>query len=229
MTPRNLFSYRLGLQPYVPVWQAMQLHLRERDPTTPDALWRVQHPPVFTLGRNARPQHLLAPAAIPVIQVDRGGQVTFHGPGQVVLYVLLDLRSHRLGVRGLVELLQDAVIDSLAGFGIQAQARPDAPGVYVDGAKVAALGLRVRSGCSMHGLAVNVHPRLADFRRMDACGYPGLASTSMHALGCRADPDRVGAALEERLADRLGCTLERTHTLPEALVRVLARSPRSRA
>jgi lipoyl(octanoyl) transferase len=229
MTARNLFSYRLGLQPYVPVWQAMRLHLRERVATTPDALWRVQHPPVFTLGRNARPEHLLAPAAIPVIQVDRGGQVTFHGPGQVVLYVLLDLRSHRLGVRGLVELLQDAVIDTLAGFGIQAQARPDAPGVYVDGAKIAALGLRVRNGCSMHGLAVNVHPRLADFRRMDACGYPGLASTSMQARGRRADPDRVGAALEESLADRLGCTLERTHTLPEALVRVLARSPRSRA
>jgi lipoyl(octanoyl) transferase len=226
MTARTLHSFRLGLQPYVPVWQAMQLQLRERDSATPDALWRVQHPPVFTLGRNARPQHLLAPAATPVIRVDRGGQVTFHGPGQVVLYVLLDLRPHRLGVRGLVELLQDAVIHTLAGFGIGAQARSDAPGVYVDGAKIAALGLRVRNGCSMHGLAVNVHPRLADFRRMDACGYPGLASTSMHALGRLAEPDRVGAMLEERLADRLGCTLERVHTLPEPLVRVLARPPR---
>lgn len=227
MTVPTLHGFRLGLQPYVPVWQAMQLQLRERDPATPDALWRVQHPPVFTLGRNARLEHLLAPAATPVIRVDRGGQVTFHGPGQLVLYVLLDLRSHRLGVRGLVELLQDAVIDTLAGFGIGAQAQPDAPGVYVDGAKIAALGLRVRNGCSMHGLAVNVHPRLADFRRMDACGYPGLASTSMHALGYCVDPDRVGAMLEERLADRLGCMLEPVHTLPEPLVRVLARPPPS--
>jgi lipoyl(octanoyl) transferase len=225
MTARTLHSFRLGLQPYVPVWQAMQLHLRERDPTTADALWRVQHPPVFTLGRNARPEHLLAPAATPVIRVDRGGQVTFHGPGQVVLYVLLDLRRHRLGVRSLVQTLQDAVIDALAGFGIDAQAQPDAPGVYVDGAKVAALGLRVRNGCSMHGLAVNVHPRLAEFRRMDACGYPGLASTSMHALGRLVDPDRVGAMLEERLAARLGCRLEPLHALPEPLVRVLARPP----
>jgi len=218
-----LRCYRLGLQPYVPVWRAMQLHLRERGAEGADALWRVQHPPVFTLGRNARPQHLLAPAAIPVIRVDRGGQVTFHGPGQVVLYVLLDLRRHRLGVRGLVDLLQGAVIDTLAGFGILAEARPDAPGVYVDGAKIAALGLRVRNGCSMHGLALNVRPRLAEFGRMDACGYPGLASTSMFALGLGSDPDQVAAVLEQRLAERLGCVLEPVDTLPEPLVRMLAR------
>lgn len=218
-----LRCHRLGLQPYVPVWRAMQLQLRERGAEGPDALWRVQHPPVFTLGRNARPQHLRAPAAIPVIRVDRGGQVTFHGPGQVVLYVLLDLRRHRLGVRGLVELLQGAVIETLAGFGILAETRPDAPGVYVDGAKIGALGLRIRSGCSMHGLALNVRPRLAEFGRMDVCGYPGLASTSMFALGQRSDPDQVAALLEERLADRLGCDLEPVHTLPEPLVRVLAR------
>ncbi|WP_410345894.1 lipoyl(octanoyl) transferase LipB [Thioalkalivibrio sp.] len=200
----------------------MQLQLRERKAEAADALWRVQHPPVFTLGRNARPGHLRAPTAIPVVRCDRGGQVTFHGPGQVVLYVLLDLRRHRLGIRALVELLQGAVIDTLADFGIPAASRPDAPGVYVHGAKIAALGLRVRHGCSMHGLALNVRPRLAEFGRMDACGYPGLASTSMLALGLRTDPDQVAEVLEQRLAARLGCVLEPIHVLPEPLVRALA-------
>jgi len=202
----------------------MQLQLRERAQHAPDALWRVEHPPVFTLGRNARPVHLRLPGAIPVIQVDRGGQVTFHGPGQVVLYTLLDLRRHRLGVRGLVELLQRAVIDTLAEFGIRAGARSDAPGVYVDGAKIAALGLRVRNGLSMHGLSLNVRPRLAEFERMDACGYPGLASTSMHRLGLRADPERVATLLEARLGVLLGCPTEAVDVLPEPLIRVLARA-----
>ena len=201
----------------------MQLQLRERSPQTPDALWQVEHPPVFTLGRNARPAHLRRPGAIPVIQVDRGGQVTFHGPGQIVLYTLLDLHRYRLGVRGLVELLQQGVIDTLAEFAIRASARSDAPGVYVDGAKIAALGLRVRNGLSMHGLALNVCPRLAEFERMDPCGYPGLVSTSMRRLGVRADPEGVAARLEARLAELLGCPTEAEHVLPEPLVRVLAR------
>jgi lipoyl(octanoyl) transferase len=202
----------------------MQLQLRERAQQTPDALWRVEHPPVFTLGRNARPVHLRLPGAIPVIQVDRGGQVTFHGPGQIVLYTLLDLRRHRLGVRGLVELLQQAVIDALAEFGIPAGARSDAPGVYVDGAKIAALGLRVRNGLSMHGLSLNVRPRLAEFERMDPCGYPGLATTSMHRLGVRVDPERVATLLEARLGSLLGCQPEVVDVLPEPLIRVLARA-----
>jgi lipoyl(octanoyl) transferase len=202
----------------------MQLQLKERVEDTPDALWRVEHPPVFTLGRNARPAHLRRPGTIPVIRVDRGGQVTFHGPGQIVLYTLLDLRRHRLGVRGFVDLLQQAVVECLAGFGVRAIARPDAPGVYVDGAKIAALGLRVRSGLSMHGLALNVRPRLAEFERMDPCGYPDLASTSMHRLGVRADPDQVAAMLESRLGSLLGCVPEAVDVLPDPLVRVLARA-----
>ena len=222
--PGILHGYRLGLQPYVPVWQAMQWSLRDRDAATPDALWRVEHLPVFTLGRNARLEHLLRPGAIPVVRVDRGGQVTFHGPGQVVLYLLLDLRRHGLGIRALVDLLQESVIETLARFGVRAQARADAPGVYVHGAKIAALGLRVCNGCSMHGLALNVRPRLAEFTRMDACGYPGLATTSMRALGLNVDPDQVASVLEQRLADRLGCRLEPVHHLPETLVTVLAQA-----
>jgi lipoyl(octanoyl) transferase len=202
----------------------MQLHLLERAEETPDAVWRVEHPPVFTLGRNARPAHLRRPGTIPVIRVDRGGQVTFHGPGQIVLYTLLDLRRHSLGVRGFVDLLQQAVVESLAEFGIRAGTRSDAPGVYVDGAKIAALGLRVRNGLSMHGLSLNVRPRLAEFERMDPCGYPGLATTSMHHLGVRADPERVAASLEARLGSLLGCLPEVVHALPEPLVRVLARN-----
>ncbi|MBS0003578.1 MAG: lipoyl(octanoyl) transferase LipB [Thioalkalivibrio sp.] len=223
MPPLALRCHRLGLQPYVPVWQAMQLQLQERAQDTPDELWRVQHPPVFTLGRNARPAHLRVPGAIPVIRVDRGGQVTFHGPGQIVLYTLLDLRRHGLGVRALVDLLQQAVIDGLAEFGIRGEARSEAPGVYVDGAKIAALGLRVRNGFSMHGLSLNVRPRLAEFERMDPCGYPGLVSTSMYRLGVRADRERVAATLETRVAELLGCPTEARHVLPEPLVRVLAR------
>ncbi|MGM0812683.1 lipoyl(octanoyl) transferase LipB [Thioalkalivibrio sp.] len=224
MTCPPLRCYRLGRQPYVPVWRAMQLQLNERAQATPDELWRVEHPPVFTLGRNARPGHLRAPGAIPVIRVDRGGQVTFHGPGQIVLYTLLDLRRHRLGVRALVDLLQQVVIDSLAELGIPAEARSDAPGVYVDGAKIAALGLRVRHGFSMHGLSLNVGPGLAAFERIDACGYPGLAVTSMQCLGVQADPQRVAARLETRLAELLECPTEAAPVLPEPLVRVLART-----
>lgn len=223
MSERSLHCHRLGMQPYVAVWRAMQVQLRERGPETPDALWRVEHPPVFTLGRNARPGHLLRPGAIPVVQVDRGGQVTFHGPGQVVLYTLLDLRRHRLGVRSLVDLLERAVIDTLEGFGITATSRSEAPGVYVDGAKIAALGLRVRSALSMHGLALNVRPKLAEFERMNPCGYPGLASTSMQRLGVRTDPKHVGSRLENRLAELLGCRIEAEPALPEPLVRELAR------
>lgn len=202
----------------------MQLQVRERSAETPDAIWRVEHPPVFTLGRNARREHLRMPGSIPVIQVDRGGQVTFHGPGQTVLYTLLDLRRHGLGVRALVEVLQEAVVGTLAEFGIRAEARADAPGVYVGGAKIAALGLRVRNGFSMHGLALNVRPRLAEFERMDPCGFPGLASTSMQRLGVCAGPEQVAARLETRLGVLLGCRNQNADVLPESLVRALAQA-----
>ncbi len=222
MAEESLQLYRLGLQPYVPVWHAMRVQLMERGPETPDAFWRVEHPPVLTLGRNARNEHLLAPGALPVVRVDRGGQVTFHGPGQAIVYLLLELRRYRLGVRGLVELLQDAVIATLQDFGIRASARADAPGVYVRGAKIAALGLRVRNGCSMHGLALNVNPRLSEFGRIHPCGYPGLATTSMRALGARAAPATAADRLEAHLADRLERARDFQEMLPEELVRALA-------
>jgi lipoyl(octanoyl) transferase len=218
----SLQLYRLGLQPYVPVWQAMRIQLKERGPETRDALWRVEHPPVLTLGRNARVEHLLAPGTVPVIRVDRGGQVTYHGPGQVVVYLLLELPRYRLGVRGLVDLLQDAVMATLREFGIRASARTDAPGVYVQGAKIAALGLRVRNGCSSHGLALNVNPRLSEFARIHPCGYPGLATTSMRALGAGAAPATVADRLEAHLADHLERVGVLQEALPAELVRMLA-------
>lgn len=199
----ELVVRHLGRADYTPVWQAMQRFTDQRDAQTPDELWRVEHPPVFTVGLNGKAEHLLDPGTIEVVQVDRGGQVTYHGPGQIVLYLLLDLRRRHLGVRPLVNVMEQAVIDLLAGYGIEAAARRDAPGVYVDGAKIAALGLRVRRGCSYHGLAFNVEMDLEPFGRINPCGYPGLAVTQLRALGI-ADPidtvaDRLIALISERL------------------------------
>jgi len=194
----------LGLVPYEPTWRAMQAVTDARGPHTDDELWLLSHPPVFTLGQAGRAEHLLAPGEIPVIQVDRGGQVTYHGPGQIVAYLLLDLRRAGLGVRRLVTLLEDAVIELVAGYGIGAAARADAPGVYVDGAKIAALGLRVRRGCSFHGLALNVAMDLAPFARINPCGYPGLRVTQLADLGAPKDLASVGATLAKIIARRLG-------------------------
>lgn len=174
-----------------------------RGPDTADEIWFLEHPPVFTLGLNASREHLLAPGAIPVVQTDRGGQVTYHGPGQLVVYVLLDLERARLGIRRLVTALENAVIASLAGYGITASARRDAPGVYVDGAKIASLGLRVRRHCSYHGLALNVAMDLEPFTRINPCGYAGLGVTMISALGGPADLDRVREDLLARLLDSL--------------------------
>ncbi|MBS3799587.1 MAG: lipoyl(octanoyl) transferase LipB [Thioalkalivibrio sp.] len=217
----------LGLQPYVPVWRAMQLHAREQGRGTPDALWCVEHPPVFTQGRNGRAEHLLNPGAVPVIAIDRGGQVTYHGPGQLMIYTLLDLRGLGVGVRRLVECLEQAIIDTLAAWRIGAGRRTNAPGVYVGAAKIAALGLRVRHGRSIHGLALNVAPDLAPFARINPCGYAGLATTSMQSL--LAEPvavDRVRDVLLTNLAtqlfpDRVPPYLYEP-ALPAELVRVLA-------
>lgn len=217
----------LGLQPYVPVWQAMQLHGRERAAAAPDALWCVQHPPIFTQGRNGRPEHLLDPAAVPVVAIDRGGQITYHGPGQLVVYTLLDLRRLGVGVRRLVEHLEQAIIDTLAEWGIEAARRENAPGVYVGAAKIAALGLRVRHGRSIHGLALNVAPVLAPFDRINPCGYAGLPTTSMQALlGRPVGVDRVRDVLLANLAAQLfgdgEGVLRHEAALPGELVRVLA-------
>jgi len=175
-----------------------------RGPETADELWLLEHPPIFTLGQAGRPEHILEPGAIPVLRVDRGGQVTYHGPGQLIAYLLLDLDRAHLGVRALVQLLETAVIDLLAGYGISAQARHDAPGVYVDGAKVASLGLRIRRRCSFHGLALNVDLDLEPFQRINPCGYPGLAVTRLVDLGLTTPCQQLGAELSIHLARGLG-------------------------
>jgi lipoyl(octanoyl) transferase len=194
---------RLGLSEYALTWAEMRAFTDGRTEETPDQVWLLQHPPVFTLGQAGRPEHLLAPGEIPVLQTDRGGQVTYHGPGQIVAYVLVDLRRAGLGVKGLVHLLEGAVIALLAGYGIEAQARPDAPGVYVAGAKIASLGLRVRRGCSYHGLALNVDMELAPFLRINPCGHPGLAGTQIADLGGPRGLDLVGDVLAGEIGRRL--------------------------
>lgn len=173
---------RLGLQPYEPIWRAMQAFTDARDERTEDELWLLQHHPVFTLGQAGRPEHVLAPGDIPVIHVDRGGQVTYHGPGQIVAYPLLNLRRLHIGVRELVRRIEQAVIDTLAHWDIQASRVDGAPGVYVQGAKIAALGLRVRHGCTFHGLAFNVDMDLEPFSRINPCGYKGLECTTVANL-----------------------------------------------
>jgi lipoyl(octanoyl) transferase len=171
-----------GLQDYLTTLSAMRRFTDGRGTDTPDELWLLEHPPVFTLGQAARPEHLLSPGDIPVIQVDRGGQVTYHGPGQLIAYLLLDLRRVGLGVKRLVSLLEQTAIELLGTYGIEATRRPDAPGVYVAEAKIASLGLRVRNGCCYHGLAVNVAMDLEPFRRINPCGYAGLAMTQIADL-----------------------------------------------
>ncbi|HEX7326200.1 MAG TPA: lipoyl(octanoyl) transferase LipB [Rhodanobacteraceae bacterium] len=178
-----LLVRRLGRQPYIPVWHAMQAFTDARDHATPDELWLVQHDPVFTLGQAGKPEHVLAPGDIPVLHVDRGGQVTYHGPGQIVAYPLLDLRRLHIGVRDLVHRIEQAIIDTLAEWNIIAIRHEGAPGVYIADAKIASLGLRVRHGCTFHGLAFNVAMDLEPFRRIDPCGYVGLRMTQMLDLG----------------------------------------------
>ncbi|MCB1736881.1 MAG: lipoyl(octanoyl) transferase LipB [Gammaproteobacteria bacterium] len=196
----------LGLHAYLPVWHAMQSLTDRRDADTADELWQVQHPPVFTQGMNGKPEHLLAPGDIPVVAIDRGGQVTYHGPGQIVLYPLLDLRRAKLGVRDLVSIMEASVIATLSDYGVTAAARADAPGVYVDGAKVASLGLRVRRGCSYHGLALNVDMDLSPFQRINPCGYADMPVTQMRDLGVRDSLDTIAARLRGNLAELLGYT-----------------------
>jgi lipoyl(octanoyl) transferase len=194
---------RLGLSDYATTWAAMRAFTDSRDARTEDELWLLEHSPVFTLGQAGRPEHLLEPGDIPVVQTDRGGQVTYHGPGQIVAYVLLDLRRAGLGVRSLVHLLENAAIGLLADYGIPAQAKPMAPGVYVGDAKIAALGLRVRRGCSYHGLSLNVDMDLEPFRRINPCGYPGLAVTQIADLGGPTDPAAVANTLAKHIGQGL--------------------------
>lgn len=189
---------------YAQSFAAMQAFTDVRDADTPDELWSLQHPPVFTQGQAGRPEHLLLPGEIPVIASDRGGQVTYHGPGQLVVYVLVRLERLGLGVRSLVTAIETALIDLLATYDIQAGADPDAPGVYVDGAKIASLGLRVRRGCSYHGLSLNVDMDLAPFSRINPCGRVGQRVTQMQAFGVEEGTEAVGRKLEPLLLRRLG-------------------------
>jgi lipoyl(octanoyl) transferase len=194
----------LGLIEYEPTWRAMQRFTEERDATTPDEIWFLEHPPVFTLGLNASRAHVLAPGDIPVVQIDRGGQVTYHGPGQLVVYPLIDLQRAGLGIRDFVTALERGVLDLAARFGIAAECRRNAPGVYVAGRKLASVGVRVRRGGSYHGLAINVALDLEPFHRINPCGYQGLEMTQLADLG---GPDSVAAcaaALEPLIVRALG-------------------------
>lgn len=196
----------LGLVDYAATLGQMRHFTDTRDTSTPDELWLLQHPQVFTQGQAGKAEHLLAPGDIPVIQVDRGGQVTYHGPGQWVLYLLVDIKRRGMGVRQLVSLIEAAIVSTLAEYEIDAAPDPKAPGVYVDGEKIASLGLRVRRGCSYHGLALNVDMDLEPFQRINPCGFSGLSVTSMARClpGTTLDVDAVGKRLQEIVAAELG-------------------------
>ena len=194
----------LGHVDYEPTWRAMQRMEDERGPGARDEVWFLEHPPVFTLGMNSKPEHLLGTGDIPVVQIDRGGQVTYHGPGQLVVYPLLDLERAGLGVRALVEGIERAIVATVAEWGIEAIGRRDAPGVYVGPRKLASVGLRIRKGCSYHGLALNVAMDLEPFRRINPCGYAGLEMTQVSDLGGPADLGAVADVLAPRLLAALG-------------------------
>jgi lipoyl(octanoyl) transferase len=189
---------RLGLAEYEPVWRKMQEFTDRRDDTTPDELWLVQHPPVFTQGQAGKAEHVLAPGDIPVIQVDRGGQVTYHGPGQIVAYPLIDIRRKGIGVRAFVNQIEEAIIRTLAHYEVRGERREGAPGIYVAGDKIASLGLRVRRGRTFHGLAFNIDMDLEPFQRINPCGYAGLQVIQLSVLA-----DVEFAEVERRLVGEL--------------------------
>lgn len=188
----------LGRMPYEPVWRAMQRFTDERTGSIHDEIWLVEHDPVFTQGQAGKAEHILAPGDIPVVQVDRGGQVTYHGPGQLVVYFLIDLRRKKMGVRQLVTAIENAVVELLAGYGIQSAPRADAPGVYVGEDKICSLGLRIRKGCSFHGLALNVNMDTSPFKRINPCGYAGMQVTQI-ADRHRASGDEINDQMDEQV------------------------------
>lgn len=194
----------LGQLDYELVWKTMQAFTLARTGNTDDEIWLVEHPPVYTLGMSCKNQEVIQPNDIPIVKTDRGGQITYHGPGQIVAYVLVDLRRRNWGIKRLVQELEQAVIDLLAENKIEAVRREGAPGVYVEGKKIAALGLRIRRGCSYHGIAVNVDMALEPFTRIDPCGYPGLKATQLRDLQIRATIKDIGTTLSESLASKLG-------------------------
>ena len=200
MTPH---VHALGLVEYVPTWEAMKRFTVERTAETPDEIWLVQHPPVYTQGLAGKPEHLLHHTDIPVVKIDRGGQITYHGPGQIVGYLLLDMRRWKINVRELVRLMEQAVIDLLAEHSVIAYGREDAPGVYVGDAKIAALGLKIKNGCCYHGLSFNVDMDLAPFANINPCGYTGLRVTQCCELGITTPLNELQAELAQNLVHGL--------------------------
>ena len=199
----NIVVKRLGRVDYEPTFQAMQDFTAARTAATPDELWIVEHPPVYTLGQAGKPEHILREVGIPLVKIDRGGQVTYHGPGQVVIYLLLDLPRLKIKVRELVSAIEQAVIDLLANYGIAAERRDGAPGVYVDEAKIAALGLRIRNGCSYHGVSLNVDMDLSPFAAINPCGYPGLKVIQTKDLDIPLTAHEAGELLCKHLLQQL--------------------------
>jgi len=207
MQPADQLIVRsLGRRPYEPTWRRMQALTTGRDAETVDEIWLLEHDPVFTQGQAGKVEHLLDPGDIPVIQADRGGQVTYHGPGQLLAYLMIDLRRRKLGVRDTVSLMEQAVVSVLADLDIQAYPKADAPGVYVDEAKISSLGLRVRRGCTFHGLALNVDMDLSPFLRINPCGYAGLSMTQISRLRPGADLAAVPERLLNYLIEQIGYT-----------------------
>ncbi len=207
MQDGQLHIRHLGRQDYESVWQAMQKYTDNRDSESADELWVVEHSPVFTQGQAGKAEHILAPGNIPVIQVDRGGQVTYHGPGQLVVYPLLDIKRLKIGVRQLVNTIEQSIVDMLAEYDVKAYPKADAPGVYVDESKVASLGLRIRKGCSFHGLALNVNMDMEPFHRINPCGYAGLQMVQCCDLGGPQSVQEAG----DKLIQSLGSLLDYKH------------------
>ncbi len=207
MTAKDTVIIRmLGLQDYTDCWQAMQHFTNNRDESTLDEIWLLEHPPVFTQGQSGKPEHILNPGNIPIVQVDRGGQVTYHGPGQLVAYVLIDLKRKKLNVRSIVSILENSVIACLADYHVTANAKCDAPGVYVDSKKICSVGLRIRRGCSFHGLAFNVNMDLEPFSRINPCGFSELKMTQLAEFTKNPDVAETGKHLLDYLVKNLGYT-----------------------
>ena len=198
----------LGLSLYEPVWRAMQKFTDERNLQTTDELWMVEHPPVFTQGQAGKAEHILNAGDIPIIQVDRGGQVTYHGPGQIVIYPLIDLKRHKIGIKSLVNGIEEALIQTLAYYGVVAQRREKAPGVYAHDKKIASLGLRVRKGCTFHGLAFNIQMELEPFSRINPCGYAGLEVTQLSEMNASVNIDEVQLKLVHKLCEILNFRID---------------------
>jgi len=203
MSNQSVIIRHLGRQSYEPIWQKMQTFTDQRDDSAADEIWLVEHEPVYTQGQAGKAEHVLAPGDIPVVKVDRGGQVTYHGPGQQMMYVLFNLRRLKIGVRELVTWLEETIIDALQDYSINAYAKPDAPGVYVDDCKVASLGLRVRRGCSFHGLALNVNMDLSPFLRINPCGYAGMEMVQTSEINGPASLEQAGQGLIKHMLKRL--------------------------